>query len=684
MNALLEFLDPPETRRRYSKSELEEDELCVSSSLDEGDFTCGALTRCNDDTQSKFSFDENDNRENEFDEIDTRNEIVSPRSPRKLTRTKSSLLKKLGRIDNSNPVKMTRTFTHTKKTLKKDPVIGDRVKKEITVMAIGSRSRAQVKVSAPSRVPFSISGMSNANLNQRSKKDNRFKVPESRTGGMFHRIQPRPVMMDTSKFPVPSIKDRPAQLQHRISDNYHPQVNKIDINPLEEDRRRTQGQKHGNKLKRQNRGKKKSMKNKIGFFGRQQSNTNNDARNMGKNGELTLDSRIDKGINKAPISAINTPNDVDDDVSTISGVGAKTYNKAEGDIQNEVNSDGTITNAKVFYTEYGNDPSRTMSVGQFDESLLPEEQSLNVLVEIEASTVSRMDARIRRREISLPVYQTDKRIFPGLNFIGNVKKCGNITKEYGIEDGKRVAALVGSGGNAKYISVDATQLVKVPDEVSAEMAAVVIDTYLPAFQTLLINKTSEARYSPTALNGQIVFVHGGITNIGQALIDTALKLGASKVYTSAITKHHAILRSRGAEVIDLDPTAWPSEVFGIVDLVIDPTASTPDKSTMGLLVSGGTYVTFGDNNLGQKILNSLSTYTNRSDINSNVYHGFQYWFQNLDRSKKDLACLFYLLKKQKIAPQVAGTLALDKIAKAHEYLDSDKRIQGSFVCTPQK
>ena len=167
MNALLEFLDPPETRRRYSKSELEEDELSVSSSLDEGDFTCGALTRCNDDTQSKFSFDENDNRENEFDEIDTRDEIVSPRSPRKLTRTKSSLLKKLGRIDNSNPVKMTRTFTHTKKTLKKDPVIGDRVKKEITVMAIGSRSRAQVKVSAPSRVPFSISGMSNANLSQR-------------------------------------------------------------------------------------------------------------------------------------------------------------------------------------------------------------------------------------------------------------------------------------------------------------------------------------------------------------------------------------------------------------------------------------------------------------------------------------------------------------------------------------
>ena len=99
------------------------------------------------------------------------------------------------------------------------------VQKEITVMTIGSKTKAHMLVQAPPKVPYRVAEMCpNQGLTKRRKSAQRYRMQDPRTGGLFHRIKPRPIMMDTSRFPVNSLKNRSRNLQDRISDNFQTQI----------------------------------------------------------------------------------------------------------------------------------------------------------------------------------------------------------------------------------------------------------------------------------------------------------------------------------------------------------------------------------------------------------------------------------------------------------------------------
>jgi hypothetical protein len=98
------------------------------------------------------------------------------------------------------------------------------VQKEITVMTVGSKSKAYMLVKGPPTFPYSVADMLGNKGFERKKPSQRYRIQEPRTGGLFHRIKPRPVMMDTSKFPVKSVKNGPSNLQDRIPDNFHGRI----------------------------------------------------------------------------------------------------------------------------------------------------------------------------------------------------------------------------------------------------------------------------------------------------------------------------------------------------------------------------------------------------------------------------------------------------------------------------
>lgn len=118
-----------------------------------------------------------------------------------------------------------------KETARKIVDVRVSVQKEITVMTIGSKSKAYMLVKGPPKFPYSVSDMVGNKGLERKKASQRYRIQEPRTGGLFHRIKPRPVMMDTSKFPVKSVKNRPSKLQDRIPDNFHGRI----MPSLEED-----------------------------------------------------------------------------------------------------------------------------------------------------------------------------------------------------------------------------------------------------------------------------------------------------------------------------------------------------------------------------------------------------------------------------------------------------------------
>lgn len=269
--------------------------------------------------------------------------------------------------------------------------------------------------------------------------------------------------------------------------------------------------------------------------------------------------------------------------------------------------------------------------------------------------------------------------------MGNVRKCGDAAiTMYGINENDSVASLVGCGGNAKYINLDASQLVRVPRGVAAISAAIVIESYLPAYQALLFKVPKTHRYTSSALNGKGVLIFGGITAVGQALIELSLLLGASEVYTTATIKHHELLESFGAIPLELDPKSWPEDINGQIDVAVDPSNFAVDKTSLKAMSQDGKLVCFGTGKNAKSLFSTFSDLFDLKNMNmkTHMYNVFDEWKNDLEGSKNDLSYLFGLLKLKRIDPQLAGTLRLNKIPEAHRFLEGKRRIQGTFVCLP--
>ena len=138
-----------------------------------------------------------------------------------------------------------------------------------------------------------------------------------------------------------------------------------------------------------------------------------------------------------------------------------------------------------------------------------------------------------------------------------------------LKEGKRVASLIYSGGNARYAVVPESRLVPVPEQVDASEAVCLIETYLQAFQTLQMGQPKENRYFHNSLQGKSILVIDGISNFGQAAIELATLSGAYTVHTTALEKHHDFLRDAGAIPLDIAPASWLPKMKGKMDIVID-------------------------------------------------------------------------------------------------------------------
>lgn len=158
--------------------------------------------------------------------------------------------------------------------------------------------------------------------------------------------------------------------------------------------------------------------------------------------------------------------------------------------------------------------------------------------------------------ISLPVT-------PGGDIVGNIVKVGSRVRHFKVGD--RVAALVRTGGNARYISVPATHLVSVPRSCDSAEAACMISTFMTAYQAVrLVTKDQ------FTMHGKHVLVTGGIEPIGQALIQLCFRAGATQVYATAPANRHKYIQSvLGAHPLPVEPKDWLPHTKGQMDVVFD-------------------------------------------------------------------------------------------------------------------
>jgi NADPH:quinone reductase-like Zn-dependent oxidoreductase len=206
----------------------------------------------------------------------------------------------------------------------------------------------------------------------------------------------------------------------------------------------------------------------------------------------------------------------------------------------------------------------------------------------QASTLTLGDCLIRRG-VSFSVLSAARvPVIPGHDVVGHVVARGD--KVGATKEGDRVAALVRTGGNARYISVPESSLVKVPLGVDSAEAAAMVTVYTSAYQALKAVTRDGPMFS---LEGKKVLIVGGMDAVGQALIQLCLK-GRAVVFATAPPSRHAYVRNiLGATPVSEHSIDWLKIADGDMDIVFDGVCEdgliTPSKA----LKETGELVCFG-------------------------------------------------------------------------------------------
>eukprot|EP00536_Pseudo-nitzschia_multiseries_P002879 jgi/Psemu1/295003/fgenesh1_pm.41_\ len=357
-------------------------------------------------------------------------------------------------------------------------------------------------------------------------------------------------------------------------------------------------------------------------------------------------------------------------------------------------------NMDVSYKKTSQRPRNSISVRKLGKPPPLPLVGEDIVMQVEASTVSETDCIIRQGlwwHNSRPSFPNT----PGMDVVGKVYSIKQkVGKAYSLKQMQTVVSLVKWGGNARFMTIHPNQLVKVPYELDPAQVACLPECYLSAFQVLHIGQTGSHRYSEKSLKGKSVLILGCMTNnMGKAMIELALHAGVANIYATAKKKHWKTLISYGVMPLSSDPMEYIHRIAGTIDLVLAPNGNLREDVSpvhfrallpkIGQLIISGHRVNGNDipindwrqnhqvptlacgkNKALQKILGNCATY----DV-------YEEWEKNLDLCKQDLSHLLKLLEKKVIEPEVLDRISLNKVAKAHDLIET-KRLPGFLVCEP--
>lgn len=264
-----------------------------------------------------------------------------------------------------------------------------------------------------------------------------------------------------------------------------------------------------------------------------------------------------------------------------------------------------------------------------------------VLVEVKASSLNPFDTTIRTGAMKHAIPLT----FPvtlGGDIAGVVTTLGNNVTEFSVGDkvyGQANVVAGNSGAFADYAATKASQLARMPSNLSFEEAASLPLVGVSALQALGEHLNLQA--------GQKIFIHGGAGGIGSVALQVAKHIGAH-VTTTAKAEDEAYVRELGAhEVIDYTTTDFV-EVLHDYDAVFDTVGRDDFAKTLHVLKPGGVAVSMiaqPDEALSSEL-------------------GVTALMQGTGVTTERLMKLAQLIESAAVKPQVARTYPLDAVSEA--------------------
>jgi NADPH2:quinone reductase len=246
-------------------------------------------------------------------------------------------------------------------------------------------------------------------------------------------------------------------------------------------------------------------------------------------------------------------------------------------------------------------------------------------------------------------------------------------------DGRRVVALLASGGYAEYAVAHESAVYEIPDGLDDGAALALIIQGLTAWH---LYKTS-ARLA----TGESVVVISGAGGVGSLAVQLGKPFGAGRVIATASTEEKRELAlSLGADAA-VDPASEDLTAAFIeandgnqVDVVFEMSGGRVFDAAANALAPFGRIVAYG---IASREQNTVETGRLMRKSRSVVGFWLMHCLGRREMMEEPLADLFDRTARGELKPQIGDTYALSDVRRAHEDLQG-RRTSGKVLLDPSR
>ena len=236
-----------------------------------------------------------------------------------------------------------------------------------------------------------------------------------------------------------------------------------------------------------------------------------------------------------------------------------------------------------------------VDVLKYEDADTPSIGDNDVLVKVKASTLNSLDLKLRAGTSPRPVELPH---VGGIDISGEVESVGGgvqnisagdrvvVNPTVRLEKGFSVVGVNQHGGFAEFVSVPATNIVKIPNSLGFDEASTLPVCYVTALYGL-INRGG-------LKSGDTVVVHAAGSGTGSAAIEVAKYFGAKVIATAGSDEKLEKAKELGAdEVINYKTSDFAEVIKGGVDVIFDQVGASYWDQNIKILKPGGKLLLIG-------------------------------------------------------------------------------------------
>lgn len=304
-----------------------------------------------------------------------------------------------------------------------------------------------------------------------------------------------------------------------------------------------------------------------------------------------------------------------------------------------------------------------------------------VLIKVHASALNRADLLQRQGRYPAPAGFPAE--IPGLEFAGEIAEAGPLARMW--KPGQRVFGLTGGGAHAEYIATHERLLAAIPDNLNWAEAGAVPEAFITAHDALW----KQAALRP----GETVLIHAVGSGVGLAAVQLTRAMNAVPYGTSRTLEKLDAAMGRGMEagaVVKNDSskndTNKKDDMHSFdalialaekwtggqgIDVVLDLAGGPYVQASQKLMAVRGRMILVGSVAGGAYELESRYVMSKRLTIQGTVLRA-RSLEEKIEVTQAFAAEVVPLFAKKILRPDIDSTFKMDRIAEAHERLESNR------------